>query len=806
MSDNEAENTTNEVAQAQRKVVLGDKKVQQGLPELCRSAAADGLVLLRNDGPVLPLKKGARVSVFGRVQNDYFYVGYGSGGDVNAPYTVNLMQGLREKDLVLDEELAGIYSKWCGAHTVSSDNWGDWPRSYEEMPLTDEMVNDAAGRSDIAVVVLGRAAGEDRECTLEKGSYYLTDLEREMLDKVTSAFQRTVVLLDYGNIMDLSWIEGYGDRISAVIYAWQGGMESGHAVADVLCGDTMPSGHLTDSIAFRYEDYPSSANFLGKKFNNYAEDIYVGYRYFRTFNRSAVQYPFGFGLAYTTFRIRAEAPRQVGETVEIDVKVTNTGSQYSGREVAQVYCSAPQGVLGKPARVLAAFAKTKELAPSESQTIKLSFSLAELASFDDSGATGHKSAWVLEAGDYVFYVGDNVCDTKEIGSISLPELKLVEQLEEACPVQPEHVFNRLVCRQGGNGSLNKDYEPVPTAQRSLKERILSRLPKAIPQTGDKGITLRMVADKQASLDEFITQLSNEELEALSRGDYTMDSHLGPSGNAGAMCGTIQSLRDKAVPAVVTTDGPSGIRLGYYTSLLPCGTALASAWDPAMVEKLAAALAKEMRMKGSDILLGPGMNIHRNPLCGRNFEYYTEDPLLNGRTAAAMVRGIQSQGVSACPKHFACNNQETERTKTDSRVSERALREIYLRGFEICVREAKPLNIMTSYNKINGVWNHYNYDLCTTILRGQWGYEGNVMTDWWMQESEDPDFPALKNSAYRVRSEVDVLMPGTVHADAVVPDPSVLDSLGQPDGLTLGELQEVARHVLRMAMASRPFCG
>ena len=279
----------------------------------------------------------------------------------------------------------------------------------------------------------------------------------------------------------------------------------------------------------------------------------------------------------------------------------------------------------------------------------------------------------------------------------------------------------------------------------------------------------------------------------------MDSPLGVPGNAGTLGGVTEALRARGIPVVTTTDGPSGLRLAATAALLPCGTALASSWYPAAVQELAALHGAEMVAKGSDMLLSPGMNIHRDPLCGRNFEYFSEDPLLTGEMAVAVVAGVQSQGVSACPKHFAANNQETARTVNDSRVSERALREIYLRAFETVVREARPRNLMTSYNRINGVWGHYHYDLVTTVLRGEWGYEGNVVTDWWMRMEPDPHFPALRDSAYRVRAQVDVLMPGSEVHFGTTRDDAIMDSLARDGGITLGEVQRTARNVLRMLL-------
>ena len=337
------------------------------------------------------------------------------------------------------------------------------------------------------------------------------------------------------------------------------------------------------------------------------------------------------------------------------------------------------------------------------------------------------------------------------------------------------------------------------------EEIEKNLPEAPDFTGDKGIKLEDVANNRATLAGFTAQLEDIELEALCRGDYVMNSKLGTPGNAAVYGGILKSLRKKGVPPVSATDGPSGIRLHCYASLLPIGTLLASTWNQQLVRELYAVEGAEMARKGSDVLLAPGMNIHRDPLCGRNFEYFSEDPLLAGTMGAAV--GIQSQGVSACPKHFACNNQETMRIYNDSRVSERALREIYLKGFEICVKTAHPFNIMTSYNKINGVWGHYHYGTCTQILRGEWEYDGCVMTDWWMRACKDPDFPLLRNNAYRVRGQVDVLMPGAGAGSRKAKyDPTLLESLGKPDGITRAEIFRSAMNTLRFVLRSHPFCA
>ena len=763
-------------------VVTGEKTVTPGMPELLRELAGEGIVLLENRGNALPLKKNERVSVFGRCQNDWFYVGYGSGGDVHPPYTVSLMEGLRNAGILLNEDLAEVYSNWCTSHPADHGWWGHWPYHHPEMCLTEEQVNAAAQNSDSAIVVIGRAAGEDRENVLEAGSYYITEAEHRLLRLVTAAFSKVTVLLNCGNIIDLSFTTMY--PISALVYVWQLGMESGNAVADVLTGAVNPSGKLTDTIARNYADYPCSGSFGNRKYNHYEEDIFVGYRYFLSFAQDKVMYPFGYGLSYTDFHLETIDVSGMGDSAVVKVRVTNTGS-VPGKEVVQVYCAPPEGKLSKAARNLVVYRKTKLLVPGESQVLTLTVRDMDCASFDDE-----IHAFLLEPGLYRLYVGN--CSTGDLtaGEFYIDQPRVLQQCVACCA--PKEPFRVLT---------NVGMQPVKQEKGNLKRRILDHLPEEIPYTGDMGIKLKDVAQGRNALDDFIAQLSDRELGDLTRGEGPMNSSLGTIGNAGAFGGITQSLRDKGIPALITADGPSGIRLKKYTSLLPCGTAIACAWNEELTERVFTAVGREAAELGVDVLLAPGMNIHRNVLCGRNFEYYSEDPYLTGKTAAGAVRGLQRGGVSACPKHFACNNQEVNRNRNDSRVSVRALREIYLKGFEICVKESFPQNIMTSYNKINGVWAHYHYDLVTTILRGEWGYEGNVMTDWWMQPCVSPEFPRIRNNAYRVRAQVDVLMPGgeSYVKQFYAFDAKQLESLGKTEGLTRGELQRSARNVLRFAL-------
>ena len=773
----------------------GTARAFEPMPDIALKAAEESIVLLKNINNTLPVKADEVISVFGRCQIDYFYVGYGSGGDVNAPYQVNLIKGLKDCNANIYSPVLNLYEDWCEKNPVSHGFWGHWPMCFPEMELEERIVKSAADNSDSAIVVIGRAAGEDRENKLEQGSYYLTDMEIKMLDLVTAHFNKVTVIMNCGNIVDMAWTEKYGDKITALVYAWQCGMESGNALANVLMGKTTPSGKLPCTIARNYEDYSSSANFGGKDYNNYEEDIFVGYRYFESFFRDKVLYPFGVGLSYTVFEIKPVSFERKDDTFYITADVKNVGN-VSGKEIVQLYVKAPQGELSKAERSLVAFGKTNALAPDESESIHFEFSLYDISSFDDCSKSSHKYAYVIESGEYTFYIGNSVRTDMKAGSVQLEDM-VIEQLDEVCGIKDS--FERMVAKEK-DGRVIVGKEQLAPSNPYLKDRITNNLPVEIGFKGDKGYKLADVKDGKITLDDFISQLNNDELEALTRGQGMMNSDLGVVGNAGAFGGIIPSLREKGVAPIITTDGPAGIRIKKYTSLIPCGTALASTWNCSLIELLTTVMGAEMLEHGSDVLLAPGMNIQRNVLCGRNFEYFSEDPVLSGKMGAAYVNGIQTNGVSACPKHFACNNQEVRRTKNDSRVSQRALREIYLKGFEICVKESKPLNIMTSYNKINGVWSHYNYDLVTTVLRKEWGYEGNVMTDWWMQKSASPEFPSVKDNAYRVRAQVDVLMPGGKHnAKKYKSDGTLLATIGKIDGITRAELERTARNVLNLIL-------
>ena len=757
--------------------------------ELCRKVTAEGCVLLKNDG-TLPLGN-QQFALFGRCQINTFYVGYGSGGDVKPPYKVSILEGLRAGGANLDIQVVETYEHWTKNHIPDEGYWGHWPMCYKEMPVKDEFIASAAKRNTTAVVVIGRAAGEDRENKIEKGSWFLTDTEDNLLALTRKYFKKVCVMINSGSIMDVTRIEKH--KPDALMFVWQGGQETGNAVADVLLGKVSPSGKLTDTIA-AIEDYPSYKYFGNKKYNNYAEDIYVGYRYFNTFARDKIIYPFGFGLSYTKFEITDCKVKQNAETTATVTFTVKNAGDFTGKQVVQVYLSVPQGKLGKPSRELAAYVKTKELAPNESQTLSVTVELKDFASFDDMGVTGYKNSFVLESGEYKIFIGENVSCVKEIYTLNLDGMVLIKACEEACA--PRYSFKRMVNAKGVH------YENTPVATVNLRERVLNRLPKTFERKNGTDYSFQDVIDGKITPDEFVAEFTPEELDAFTRGSlYMMDSPYGPKGNAGTFGANCQPLFDKGIPAISTNDGPSGARLQAHSTLLPNGVALASSFNDELVENLTYEFGKEVIARKSHVLLAPGINIHRNPLCGRNFEYFSEDPYLTGKMAVAYIKGVQSAGASATPKHFACNNQESKRGINDSRVSQRALREIYLKGFEICITEANPDCLITSYYNLIGVYNYFNYELVTTILRDDWGYKGCVMTDWWMKNGKSKHFKTLKTQAYRVRAQVDVFMPGApnygIHKGKS--DGTLLKSLNGDDGITLAELQRSAKNVLKLCI-------
>ena len=767
---------------------------------ILRKAAAEGCVLLKNCKETLPIKHNETVSVFGRIQFDYYKSGTGSGGMVNAPYVVSILDGLRAcKEISINEELVEIYQNWIKEHPFDIGNgWAQEPWSQKEMLLNQDIVETAADKSDIAIIIIGRTAGEDKDNSETEGSYLLTEEEKKMLKLVCKSFTRVAVVLNVGNIIDMKWIDEYNP--GAVLYAWQGGMEGGNGVADILTGKVNPSGKLSDTITMDLKDYPSTKNFGDEEKNYYAEDIYVGYRYFETFAKDLVKYPFGFGLSYTNFEKRVSAYTVEGNMISLEVTVTNTGS-VAGKETVMIYYCPPQGLLGKPVRNLIRFDKTGLLEPEQSEKIQFTCSLREFASYDDSGVTGHKACYVLEEGSYEIFVGSDVRRAKRVFDVFVEELQVVEQLQEAAA--PVREFKRI------RPSLKNKFEPceyviteenVPTRTVDLNARIRNGNAYEDTYTKDQGYKLADVYDKKITMEKFLGQLTDDELICMTRGEG-MCSPKVTAGTAGAFGGVTESLCKYGIPIACCADGPSGIRMdcGTRAFSLPIGTALACSFNVELIKELYEMLGLELRKNKIDMILGPGMNIHRNPLNGRNFEYFSEDPYLTGAIAVAQLQGMHKYGVTGTLKHFACNNQEFKRQDVDAIISERALREIYLKSFEMAVKNGEAYSIMSTYGALNGIWTAGNYDLLTTILRKEWGYTGIVMSDWWAKSNDEGKPATVQNTTAMVRAQNDVFM---VVTDSL----SNSNNDNTKDGLSSGkitraELMRNAANICNVVMKS-----
>lgn len=720
---------------------------------LSRRAAQEGMVLLKNQGELLPLVPGSRVALFGKGSFDYVKGGGGSG-DVTVAYVKNLYDGLKEEGISLYEPLSDFYRDYVERRYEA----GDVPGLMAEPELPQSLVDSARGNADVAVIVLSRFSGEgwDREPVFyqepdypwpdelnmprkakdifPRGDYYLTGEEQRVVNQVRAAFDKVAVVLNVGGVVDVSWFRE-DDRISSALLAWQGGMEGGGAIAALLTGKANPCGKLPDTFARDLSDYPSTARFHDSPhYVEYSEDIYVGYRYFETLPGAVerVCYPFGYGLSYTSFALETAGTGAENGRIRVDVQVTNTGT-CPGKEVVQLYYSAPWGLLQKPRRCLAAFQKTALLEPGESETVKLSFAIADMASFDDLGKIA-PSAWVLEKGRYALYMGTSVRDAGELDwAWEQKETETVRQCGDV--LAPSHLAERLLA----DGSYEKLpaapavdtnanlFQPLTAAQsEAVAPAAPGRGRWMLTQPFAEGVQpLSAVAEGKLTLEEFMAQLSDDDLIHLLGGQ----PNVGVSNTFG-----LGNLPEYGIPNLTTADGPAGLRVqpevGICTTAWPCATLLAATWDPELTARVGAAAAAEVKENNISVWLAPAVNIHRSPLCGRNFEYYSEDPLLTGRLAGAMVRGIQSQHIAATVKHFACNNKETNRKYSDSRLSQRALREIYLRAFEIIVREEQLWAIMSSYNVVNGRRASESRELLTSILREEWGYTGLVMSDWW----------------------------------------------------------------------------
>ncbi len=777
---------------------------------IARKAVAEGIVLLENNG-VLPLEKGSRVALYGGGARHTIKGGTGSGM-VHNRSNVSIYDGLKNAGFPIttedwldayDEEYSKCYEKWK-AYLYEISEPGNRESLYRahashpmQMPEGEPVVKTD---TDTAIYVISRVSGEGADRKAEPGDYFLSEQEEADLKHITACYPNTVVILNVGGIIDLSFLETYS--IAALVLLSQAGMEGGNALADILSGAVAPSGRLTDTWAYHYEDYPSSATFSHNNGNiieeKYYEGIYVGYRYFDSFEVEP-RYPFGYGMSYTTFDVTTEnaewKPDAEAKTIAVTVKVTNTGSR-AGKEVVQVYAACPSGKLKKERKRLAAFGKTALLQPGASETLCLEVPTALLESY----RTG-KAAYCLEAGDYDILVGTSSRDVTLAARLTLTETAETEHLTNICPlldalkeIRPEQEKEERWAAKREQMWEEKKAE-IPLL--FLDEKGLVRDGKSAA-AGCENAPSRKEAKEKAA--ELVRKLTPEEKTALVCGRTSGGSQeiIGAAAVTvpGAAGETTASLLEKyGVANVILADGPAGIRLQahyqknpsdgtvygmtdyerfenrifgteflhddgedyyQYCSAIPVGTLLAQSFDTNLLEEVGRMIGKELETFGVTLWLAPGMNIHRNPLCGRNFEYYSEDPLVSGKIAAALTRGVQSQyGVGTTIKHYACNNQEENRRGVSSIVSERALREIYLKGFEIAIKESQPKAIMTSYNKVNGVHTANSYDLCTTAARKEWGFEGIIMTDWTTTNADGGS-----SAAKCIAAGNDLVMPGT----------------------------------------------
>lgn len=765
---------------------------------LARRAAAEGMVLLKNENQILPLKAGTKIALFGAGAGKTIKGGTGSG-DVNERESVSIYEGLKNAGYqITNPEWVQAYEK---LYTGARLEWRDVilkKAGSGEMPFFDAYATTPfympAGpkaedsEADTAIYVLSRIAGEGSDRFSQAGDYFLTEIEAEMLKEICTYYEKVIVVVNTGGLVDLSFMDEY-PNIEALLQIVQPGMEGGNAFADIISGKAAPSGKLTDSWAFRYKDYPNAETFSHNNGNvseeYYEEGIYVGYRYFDSFELP-VRYSFGYGISYTDFKIettKVEVKCKEKPEIFVYVKVSNLGVSYSGKEVIQVYVSAPEGKLEKEYRRLCGFAKTGDLAPGESQELKICFPVYQMASYSEEGGE-----WILEPGYYGVWVGNSLAGSSLEAMLLLGEEKALVQVNNICLLKAELHELKL--------SAQKRQARYEAWVKKGKERQLPVI--ALDMTAVETEIINYSDEQENPEDEavqLVNKLSVEQMIQLATGDpgKGQGSNLGSAGISvpGSAGETSSCAKEQGITSIALADGPAGLRLNQvyyvkdgkivmppfeaslehgflcqesecdgeayyqYCTAIPVGTLLAQTWDEELIREVGEMIGDEMQRFGVDLWLAPGMNIHRNPLCGRNFEYYSEDPLVSGKIAAAMTQGVQSvTGCGTTIKHFACNNQEDNRIASDSIVSERALREIYLKGFEIAVKESRPKSIMTSYNLINGIHAANLYDICTKAARKEWGFDGVIMTDWTTTEHGDDC-----TAAGCMRAGNDLVMPG-----------------------------------------------
>lgn len=818
--------------------------------KLAREAAAEGFVLLENKDHFLPLAKGSKVGLYGAGAIRTIKGGTGSG-DVNERDSVNIFQGMKNAgyDVTSSEWLEDydklyvqarldwkneIFTKLNGDDTKFFDAYSATPFFMPSgNPIDEEKA--AADGADTAFFVLARIAGENKDRFDTEGDYFISKEEKAILAQVSRCYKNVVLVINTGGLMDLAFVEEF-DNIRSILQYVQAGQEGGNAFADVVSGDVTPSGKMTDTWAKDYYDYPGAEVYSYKSGDlmkeKYEEGIFVGYRYFDTFE-VPVRYSFGYGMSYTDFEIRTDDIKVSGRgmmnpKVSVTVTVTNTGDTYAGKEVVQIYASCPQGRLVKEFRRLAGFGKTKLLAPKESQTMTITFPLYQLTSYEEESAS-----WILEPGMYGIWIGNDLNTSVLSGALELDEKAVMTACENICPLKEK--LNEIV----------PDAEKVQAReaawQKEVKEKRMSVIELKAAEIPTEKVDYQPVPEElPGKAGKIVESLSVDQLALLATGDpgRAQGNALGSAGisvpGAAAETSPCASEEPWNVTTIALVDGPAGLRLkreyqvdngeivasdflaalegGFFSkpqekrgttyyqfcTAIPVGTLLAQSWDVELIKRVGEMIGHEMELFNVTLWLAPGMNIHRNPLCGRNFEYYSEDPLLAGMMAAAMTLGVQKvPGCGTTIKHFACNNQEDNRMGSDSILSERALREIYLKGFEIAVKDAQPMSIMTSYNLINGVHAANCYDTCTKAARDEWGFAGAIMTDW---TTTNVQIQGECTAAGCMRAGNDMVMPG-------LPEDHENIKKELADGtLTMAELKRCIYNTVNIVLQSNMYEG
>ncbi len=764
---------------------------------LARRAAAESYVLLQNPEHTLPLQ-GEKIALYGMGGRCTVAGGKGSG-ESNPRYVVSIEQGLENAGYTVtskswlddyDRENAERYEEFrqmVESHLVGLTKPNEvigTAHSFKYTCPSGRMVNEAdvaASDTDTAIYVLTREAGEGNDRRPDKGDFRMTDIEVENVQFLCDHYAHVTVVINVGGMVDLTPIV---DLPIAIVYMVQGGMEGGNALADVLSGKVNFGGRLADSWLMNYEQIPGGDYYssLDGDLENeyYTEGMYVGYRYYDSFGIEP-RYPFGYGLSYTTFEQKVLSVSLEGSKVTTKIQVTNTGDA-AGREVVQVYLSVP----GSVEKSLAAFGKTSLLPAGTAEELILTFDLKDNAVYNEEG-----SCWELPQGNYLVQAGAHSRSVAAAAVLTLAETVPTRQCRSCCRAQENWPRPELAAEDAAGKNEQNGQNSQNDSGAALPEGLPVLVVDPAVFTCELVDYTEPAAEESEKVKEVLDRLTTEQQVELLRGGDLQNQTIPHFQIMGAGGKTAITLLEQGVPNIIFSDGPAGVnimeeltvtesgtfrpakplerynwgamkqmmkymvstdgtRVYRYATAWPVELLVAQSWDTGLLEEMGAAVAKELEEFGITLLLAPAMNIHRNPLCGRNFEYYSEDPLVSGKMAAAYVRGIQSRkGVGATIKHFCCNNQEENRLAVNENVSEKALREIYLKGFEIAVKESSPLSLMTSYNQLNGAYTGCRKDLITDILRCEWGYKGLVMTDWGTRY----------HAAEALKAQTDLMMPG-----------------------------------------------